>query len=176
MAKPQGDAKTFTGFFKDENKQTNQTIPITATVPEYQREYDWSKGHVEQLLESFRDHISEVEKSRNIPDNPYFVGNIMIHKPSTEQGQVNIVDGQQRIVTLTLIAAAVRDLLFENDQYQQADELHETTISAGWDINKRRLRLTTGGMKERYDDDLIQPFQVPAASPNKSDFSFKIPV
>ncbi len=65
-------------------------------IPHYQRPYKWKKKNVKQLLE---DIINHKDKSA------YRIGTVVIHKD--ENNDLNIVDGQQRILTLTLIATAL---------------------------------------------------------------------
>jgi hypothetical protein len=62
------------------------------SIPEYQRPYKWSTKHVNQLID---DILLFSDKSS------YRIGTIVIHN---EESKKNIVDGQQRIFTLTLIA------------------------------------------------------------------------
>ncbi|MDR2194725.1 MAG: DUF262 domain-containing protein [Treponema sp.] len=66
-------------------------------IPDYQRPYKWTVKNVNQLMD---DIIFHKERSA------YRLGTLVIHK---EKGKevLNIVDGQQRIVTLTLIAYAI---------------------------------------------------------------------
>ncbi len=60
-------------------------------IPEYQRIYCWEEKHVFRLLEDINLRI----------DAPYHLGTIILHKkPNNEY---DIVDGQQRLVTLTLL-------------------------------------------------------------------------
>lgn len=68
-------------------------------IPVYQRPYKWNTKHVNQLLE---DIISHKDKSA------YRLGTIIFHKD--ENGKINIVDGQQRTITLSLIANAILKL------------------------------------------------------------------
>ncbi len=80
-------------------------------IPHYQRPYKWQMKNVKQLME---DIIQHKDKSA------YRIGTIVIHKD--EKGDLNIVDGQQRILTLTLIATALfehhKDLL---KQYEKSN-------------------------------------------------------
>ncbi|AEH01968.1 DUF262 domain-containing protein [Lacinutrix sp. 5H-3-7-4] len=72
-------------------------------IPEYQRPYKWQPKNVKQLLE---DIVLHQKKSA------YRIGTAVMHKDKKE---LNIVDGQQRIVTLTLIAHALNSN--ESTQY-----------------------------------------------------------
>lgn len=70
-------------------------------IPIYQRPYKWSQRNVNQLIE---DIILHVKKSS------YRLGTVILHKDidkNTEVINYNIVDGQQRTITLVLIAKAI---------------------------------------------------------------------
>jgi len=68
-------------------------------IPNYQRPYKWTEKNVNQLID---DIIFHNEKSG------YRLGTLVIHIDKKEKEQVlNIVDGQQRTLTLTLIAFSI---------------------------------------------------------------------
>lgn len=75
------------------------------TIDSYQREYAWQERQVRELVEDltlkFRDH-HEPEHPRHQVEHygHYFLGSIVI---SHKRGQRFIVDGQQRLTTLTLL-------------------------------------------------------------------------
>ncbi|WP_246767410.1 DUF262 domain-containing protein [Rhizobium leguminosarum] len=72
-------------------------------IPAYQRPYAWRTEEAEQLLVDLR------EAMEHATDEPYFLGSIVLIKPKDEIiGQV--VDGQQRLTTLTILGAVLRDL------------------------------------------------------------------
>lgn len=73
------------------------------TIPVYQRPYKWSTKNVIQLLD---DVVIHKKKSA------YRLGTIVIHE---EGDNYNIVDGQQRTITLILIAKAVLNSELRND-------------------------------------------------------------
>lgn len=72
-------------------------------VPEYQRPYKWTVKNVIQLLNDITAH----------KDKPsYRIGTIVFHKEMKDNdivSHLNIVDGQQRLYTLTLIALALKE-------------------------------------------------------------------
>jgi uncharacterized protein with ParB-like and HNH nuclease domain len=75
-------------------------------IPNYQRPYKWTTKNVNQLID---DIISFKEKSA------YRLGTLVIHKDQDHNPNVfNIVDGQQRTLTLTLIAYAITQHCQEN--------------------------------------------------------------
>lgn len=64
-------------------------------IPKYQRGYCWEKNHVESLLES----LWYAEKSKT-----YHLGTVILHKHSIQEKEdYNIVDGQQRLLTLSIL-------------------------------------------------------------------------
>lgn len=62
-------------------------------IPIYQRPYKWTQKNVIQLLEDIFDYVE-------IRDKDYRLGSIILHK---EDGKNNIVDGQQRLTTVSLL-------------------------------------------------------------------------
>ena len=64
------------------------------TIPPYQRPYRWQQHHVKQLFDDLVRH-------RHKP--AYRLGTVVLHR----HGGHNIVDGQQRLVTLTMLCKAL---------------------------------------------------------------------
>lgn len=62
------------------------------SIPDYQRPYRWRSEHVLQLLEDIQRNLKNA--------GSYRIGTIILHRHS---GSYDIVDGQQRMVTLNLI-------------------------------------------------------------------------
>ena len=78
-------------------------------IPEYQRPYVWDKDQVVELLDDVMQAI------RSSPDSQYFLGSLVLKKNSKEDGatkyeEYDLLDGQQRLTTLFLITAVIRDL------------------------------------------------------------------
>lgn len=89
-------------------------------VPDHQREYAWPTGAVEQFL----DDIDSAVKN-NEPD--YFVGLIVLVEPESD-GAWEILDGQQRLATTTMIYSAIRSWLKENGFEKDAQKVQENYI------------------------------------------------
>ena len=75
------------------------------TVPWHQRRYDWTPEHVEELLQDIDDAISAERHC-------YFIGTMILVRSGSGQWRIN--DGQQRMVTLSLICACLRRLFTEH--------------------------------------------------------------
>ena len=66
------------------------------TVPWHQRHYDWQSDHVDELLHDFADAITAERRC-------YFLGTVILVQSVPGHWRIN--DGQQRMVTLSLICA-----------------------------------------------------------------------
>ena len=84
----------------------------TLKIPEYQRPYKWTTSNVNQLLD---DIIHHKKKSA------YRLGTIVFYKEAEDE--LHIVDGQQRTITLLLIALAII-----NDKESLSKKLEDSKI------------------------------------------------
>jgi predicted nucleic acid-binding protein len=89
-------------------------------VPDHQREYAWPTGAVEQFLEDI-----EIALKRNESD--YFIGLIVLVEP-THDTSWQILDGQQRLATTTMVYSAIRSWLKENGFDKDAQKVQERYI------------------------------------------------
>lgn len=90
-------------------------------IPMYQRRYAWGASEVEQLLHDLL-HCPQ--------DKPYYIGSLVVFKNKAENGEpvsYEVIDGQQRLTTLLLIAAyfklegaSANHLQFENRPQSQS--------------------------------------------------------
>ncbi len=81
------------------------TEQIRYEIPPYQRPYSWEKGNVEQLLE-------DVWEAYEADDEEYFIGSLITIEKDKGR-HYDVVDGQQRLTTLNLIFARLRDAVDE---------------------------------------------------------------
>lgn len=79
-------------------------------IPEYQRPYVWGSDQIIELL----DDIVEAENYNN--ESEYFLGSMVLQKhnsrydDNTTYIEYDVLDGQQRLTTLFLITAVIRDI------------------------------------------------------------------
>ena len=93
----------------------------------YQREYSWQSKHVIELLDdlsrTFLESYTEDDAPTNVQNyKHYFLGSIIISH-SSEDGKRYIVDGQQRLATLTLLLIRLYHLLEDEALKNQVDPL-----------------------------------------------------
>lgn len=79
----------------------NSEISGKLTIPEYQRPYRWQQKQVGQLLNDYEQYFGDVPKSSS--NYGYYLGSLVLHQADNNKA-LNIIDGQQRITTLALIA------------------------------------------------------------------------
>ena len=87
------------------------------TIPGYQRPYAWGKEQAQELLDDLIDALTAAPKLLN-EASPYFLGSIVLIKGDAE-ADATVVDGQQRLTTLTLLLSAIRATV--QDTAVQAD-------------------------------------------------------
>lgn len=75
-------------------KKYGEILRLPLTIPNYQRIYCWEENNVKCLLDDVFEHISTNDKT------PYRLGTIILH---SHDGKYDIIDGQQRLVTLALL-------------------------------------------------------------------------
>ncbi len=91
----------------------SQTFPLKIIfndkydVDFYQREYVWQTKQIEDLINDlsteFLKNWDPSHKPKNVEDyDPYFMGEVILSIPENGKGKA-IIDGQQRITTLTLL-------------------------------------------------------------------------
>ncbi|EJB74998.1 hypothetical protein HPHPA16_0689 [Helicobacter pylori Hp A-16] len=95
----EAEATTLLGFF--EENQNNQFV-----IPIYQRVYSWGKEHCKQLWDDI------IKIGGNDKMNGHFIGSILyVRNGITHSDPLLIIDGQQRLTTITLLFIALRSHL-----------------------------------------------------------------
>lgn len=84
-------------------------------IPEYQRPYIWGKDEINDLLDDLT--FAQTEKS----DQEYFLGSFVFQAkragstPELKYDENDLLDGQQRMTTLLLLFACIRDMCDDPD-------------------------------------------------------------
>lgn len=72
-------------------------------IPRYQRNYAWGKAEISQLIKD----VEEFFPKGNSEDKSYYLGSLVCFK--REDGNFELIDGQQRHTTLTLINLVLKN-------------------------------------------------------------------
>lgn len=76
------------------------------TIPGYQRPYSWGKDQAQELLDDLLGALA-CAPAQLSDAAPYFLGSIVLIKAEAVP-EATVVDGQQRLTTLTLLLSAIR--------------------------------------------------------------------
>lgn len=110
-------------------------------IPVYQRNYEWNTAQCEQLLSD----ILDVGSSNNI--SAHFIGSIVyVHDDvytSSKIKELNIIDGQQRLTTLTLIYLSIFDLAIQIKNEELKNEIYETYLINKYAPENEKIKLRT---------------------------------
>lgn len=104
---------------KCEKKVIREIFNMWYCIPDYQRAYVWDTDQVRDLLD---DTISAYRENK---DAQYFLGSMVLKINEKSDNNVSyteyeLLDGQQRITTVFLILACMRDMLTDYPQYQNS--------------------------------------------------------
>ena len=88
-------------------------------IPSYQRPYKWNRKHIRNLFYDLRDAMGKKE---------YQIGSVILHENDENDGNdryLDIVDGQQRLISISLFLHLLDDL----ENYKGAKQLLSATVS-----------------------------------------------
>lgn len=89
-------------FLQPQVISVKELLSKRITIPDYQRPYKWTQRNVIELLD---DILKAIEDSRKYTGFKYRIGTVILCKK--DNSDYEIVDGQQRLITLTLICKAL---------------------------------------------------------------------
>ncbi|MCM1296538.1 MAG: DUF262 domain-containing protein [Muribaculaceae bacterium] len=81
----------------------NELLDMRLHIPNYQRPYKWTRRNVSDLLGDIDTAINDSRRP-DYTNFKYRVGSVILHN---HNGKYDIVDGQQRLITLSLIKHAL---------------------------------------------------------------------
>ncbi len=120
-------------------------------VPLYQRTYSWGTKQLDQLW----DDVLELAAARRTePGTSHFIGSLVLATSpdfnAVGMSKLLVVDGQQRLTTLTLLLAALRDHLAETGDTEGAQGIHAQYLANVYDRGKPPKVLPTQADREAY--------------------------
>lgn len=95
---------------------------VNFLMPDYQRPYSWGRDECETLWEDLKNFAFPDDRTFNDNNDEYFLGTIVTFKNDYQQNEV--IDGQQRLVTLLLLLRAFYEAFGEmrNRTYARISE------------------------------------------------------
>ncbi|MYB34793.1 MAG: DUF262 domain-containing protein, partial [Gammaproteobacteria bacterium] len=134
----------------------------TFTIPVYQRPYAWETDEVEDLLTDLMD-------AQKNPDNFYFLGSIVLVKKDGDSNS-QVVDGQQRLTTLTIIFSVIRDLTDDESKKTQREKYVKQTANKDEGLPET-LRLQLRQKDQRFFAQYIQNLGATDRPPNNRQYT-----
>ena len=118
-------------------------------VPDHQRDYSWSEDQIEQLFE-------DIKGAQSVDQKEYFLG-LMVFIPAEKRNGfevLDILDGQQRLVTTTIIIASIRHWLLEHGRESDSTKVQEDFVGIreyGESETEPRMLLNVNNNQMFYD-------------------------
>ena len=112
------------------NKQSVKQLLETGkekkfVIPEYQRPYAWSDEQIQTLFDDLAEYTG------NNTESTYFLGTIVAYE--NENGEQEIIDGQQRITSLFLLLRAIYTKLSSMTETPESKNFKSQIESAIWE-------------------------------------------
>jgi uncharacterized protein with ParB-like and HNH nuclease domain len=136
-------------------------------IPRYQRAYSWGDDQLEKLWDDL------IEAKENDPN--YFLGSVITAKSEDSTSYLDIVDGQQRLTTLTILLCVYRDLfpninedLLDNDPFAIDNKVIGSSIRFNDRFERLRLR-THSNHQSDFDTIVLNGDTTNLKKPTKQD-------
>ena len=108
-------------------------------IPVYQRNYDWKTENCKQLYDDLVKVVHNKRKS-------HFFGSIVsVYNPDGENDEFLIIDGQQRLTTISILLLAMYNLLIKgivvSEKPNLSERIYETYLVDKWQDDDTRIKL-----------------------------------
>jgi uncharacterized protein with ParB-like and HNH nuclease domain len=104
-------------------------------IPIYQRAYDWEDTHINQFIDDIEFHMKA-----DHDDTYQFLGMIVYVSKEDDSGEIEIIDGQQRITTYYLLASILYDWICYEPIRKPYEEKFDNTTIENLDSYKHALK------------------------------------
>ena len=81
-------------------------------IPNFQRPYAWTEEETGKLFSDLYDFYTGQPE-----DEQYFLGSIVLYKPEEKKPFSEVIDGQQRLTTLTILLSLITSMIPKDDDY-----------------------------------------------------------
>ncbi len=117
------------------------------SIPSYQRPYAWTVDEASKLFDDLYDFYDSE------PDGNYFLGSVVLIKQG-KSPKADVIDGQQRLTTLTILLATIADQMEGEDK----DTLTQYIMESGnrFESREQKPRLTIRKRDQKFFKEYIQ--------------------
>ena len=88
---------------------------IFLEVPRYQRGYAWNTDNIDDMLSDLQ----------SVPKGTFFFGTLILHIRPGSESTFDLIDGQQRMTSITIMLSVIRDLLKELGHVNESFQIHQ---------------------------------------------------
>lgn len=122
----------------------------TYRIPRFQRSYDWKE---DQVTELWNDMLEA--------DTSHFIGSFIFNNEHLEsENTIEIIDGQQRLLTITILCAALRNIAKQYN-IEAAEDIQNRTIAiTDWKRTVLSYRIVCGESTQKFFKEYIQHFDL----------------
>lgn len=106
-------------------------------IPAYQRPYAWDEEQISELIDDL------TESYHYNKDKQYFCGSLVLAKNKND-GRNDVIDGQQRLTTFTILACVIRDFYKEHLSAKNKAYI-QRSICDEFEKHNHKLRFLTDG-------------------------------
>lgn len=134
---------------------------IKYIIPEYQRPYSWDREECLELIDDLKQSFKNEEEG-------YFLGNIVVANSLDSNYQLEVIDGQQRLTTLTLLMRVL--LCFDSNNIKLKNSIWELNDRTNDIIEPRLFTKVFSNKDQEYFSEVIDiNFRIAdLEEPNKS--------
>lgn len=123
-------------------------------VPPFQRDYSWKEENWEDLWQ-------DILIIHNQPDSSHYMGALVLQSSDTSDKEFTVIDGQQRLATLSIIAIAVIEKiqkLVEQEEHKEANQERQEILKRTYlsDRDPRSLRYSSKLLLNENNNDFYQ--------------------
>lgn len=136
----------------------------TFEVPPFQREYSWGEDEVADFWNDLRN---------NLDAGPYFMGLIIL---TDEGARKHVVDGQQRLITLSLLATAIYHEALQRGRTALADRIQADFLrSIDYDSDRTdpRVKLSDEADNQTFQT-ILKTGRTPPTVADRDSVSFRM--
>lgn len=134
-------------------------------IPPYQRPYRWEPSTALQLLNDIGDAFQDDERS----EIPYVLGAVILHREKADDGPLNVVDGQQRLLTLKMILA-----ILDGDDGGRFTKVTNNPVALVWNALRHRIGTWPDDTKRSIRKYILDQCQFVRVVTNDVDEAFRV--
>ena len=87
---------------------------IFLQVPRYQRGYAWNTDNIDDMLSDLQ----------SVPKGSFFFGTLILHIKPGDDNTFDLIDGQQRMTSVTIMLSVIRDILKQLGRASESFDIH----------------------------------------------------